>query len=571
MSPATGAANPVELLLGHPGSRPCAVDRRVGEVSYARMRAAVTDRAGALRAAGVRPGCRAVVVSDDSVAAVTAVLALWWHGCVPVVLHPMLRPAELGFIVRDCGAEYVELYVAGAQEAALRAELGGVDVARRAAGSVGLIGHVGHVGRVGRVGPIIGVGTGPGPGLGSGRAGQAPPPTRFGADDELLVQYTSGSTGRPRGVRHCLRAVHAIQRGVGSMLALTPDDVVLSTAKLSFGYGFGNSLLHPFAAGARSVLLDGPADAYGVAAALDTYRPTVLFSVPRLYAGLLRLAEQGKAVETGSLRLAVATGEQLPGELAARITEMFEVPLLNGFGATEVLHTVVAAAVGQGVAADPGSIGFPVPGVTATVRDDDGRPVGDGVHGRLHIATESAALGYLDRPEDTARAFADGGVYTGDIAFRATGGDLCHVGRADDMLLLGGYKIAPAEIEHVVRQVAEVADCAVVGSTDTTGLEQATVYVVARDPARPDEVRKAVRVALRVDLPPYKRPSRVETIDRLPVTANGKLARFRLRDGAGAPGGGPGSGPEGGPGGGRDSGPGGGPEGDPGGGPEGGT
>ncbi|MFD9857722.1 class I adenylate-forming enzyme family protein [Streptomyces alboflavus] len=553
MSPATGAANPVELLLGHPGSRPCAVDRRVGEVSYARMRAAVTDRAGALRAAGVRPGCRAVVVSDDSVAAVTAVLALWWHGCVPVVLHPMLRPAELGFIVRDSGAEYVELYVAGAREAALRAELGGVDVERRAAGRAGLVGCVG---------PIAGTSTGSGPGLGPGRAGQAPPPpARFRADDELLVQYTSGSTGRPRGVRHCLRAVHAILRGVGSMLALTPDDVVLSTAKLSFGYGFGNSLLHPFAAGARSVLLDGPADAYGVAAALDTYRPTVLFSVPRLYADLLGLAEQGKAVETGSLRLAVATGEQLPGELAARITEMFAVPLFNGFGATEVLHTVVAAAVGQGGAAGPGSIGFPVPGVTATVRDDEGRPVGAGVHGRLHIATESAALGYLDRPEDTVRAFADGGVYTGDIAFRATGGDLCHVGRADDMLLLGGHKIAPAEIERVVRQVAEVADCAVVGDTDATGLERATVYVVARDPARPDEVRKAVRVALRVGLPPYKRPSRVEIIDRLPVTANGKLARFRLRDRTGGPEGGPGRGPEGGPGGGPDSGPGGGPEG----------
>ncbi|MFD9883298.1 class I adenylate-forming enzyme family protein [Streptomyces alboflavus] len=561
MSPATGAANPVELLLGHPGSRPCAVDRRVGEVSYARMRAAVTDRAWALRAAGVRPGCRAVVVSDDSVAAVTAVLALWWHGCVPVVLHPMLRPAELGFIVRDSGAEHVELYVAGAQEAALRAELGGVDVERRAAGRVGL---------VGRLGPITGTGTGPGPG--PGRAGQAPPPpARFRPDDELLVQYTSGSTGRPRGVRHCLRAVHAILRGVGSTLALTPDDVVLSTAKLSFGYGFGNSLLHPFAAGARSVLLDGPADAYGVAAALDTYRPTVLFSVPRLYAGLLSLAAQGKAVETGSLRLAVATGEQLPGELAARITEMLKVPLLNGFGATEVLHTVVAAAVGQGGAAGPGSIGFPLPGVTATVRDDDGRPVGAGVHGRLHVATESAALGYVDRPEDTVRAFADGGVYTGDIAFRATGGDLCHVGRADDMLLLGGYKIAPAEIEHVVRRVAEVADCAVVGGTDSTGLQRATVYVVARDPARPDEVRKAVRVALRVDLPPHKRPSRVEIIDRLPVTANGKLARFRLRDRTGGPDGGPGSSLEEGPGGGPEGGPGGGPGSGPGSGPEGGT
>ncbi|WP_051852629.1 class I adenylate-forming enzyme family protein [Streptomyces aureocirculatus] len=507
MNPATGTANPAELLLAHPRDRRCGVDRRVGEVTYGDLRRAVKEYAGGLRAAGVRPGCRAVVVSDDCVAAITAVLALWWHGCVPVVLHPMLRPAEVAFIVRDSEAEFAELNVDPEHAAALQGDLGAIDAERRAAGRAGLLTALGPV----------------------RASGPTPPPAGFRATDELLVQYTSGSTGRPRGVRHCLRAVHAILRGVGSLLDLTPDDVVLSTAKLSFGYGFGNSLLYPYAAGASSVLLEGPADPYGVAAALDAYRPTVLFSVPRLYAGLLEVAEQGKAVETGSLRLAVATGEHLPAGLAARITEAFDVPLINGFGATEVLHTVVAAAVGRGRAAGPGSIGFPVPGVTATVRDDAGRAVGDGTPGRLHLTTESAALGYLNRPEDTARAFADGGVYTGDIAYRAAGGELCHVGRADDMLLLGGYKIAPAEIERVVRAAPQAADCAVVGSTDRTGLEQATVYVVPRDPAYPDEARKAVRSALRAGLAPYKRPSRIEIIDELPVTANGKLARFRLR------------------------------------------
>ncbi|UKW33479.1 class I adenylate-forming enzyme family protein [Streptomyces sp. TYQ1024] len=480
------------------------------------MRRAVTEYAGRLRASGVRPGRRAVVVSDDCVAAVTAVLGLWWHGCVPIVLHPALRPAEIGFIVRDSAAEYVAADVAPGQEGALRAELDAIDGERRAAGRAGLLTEL-------RPGD-----------------GEDLPPADFGPTDELLVQYTSGSTGRPRGVRHCPRAVHAVLRGVGSVLGLTPDDVVLSTAKLSFGYGFGNSLLHPFAAGASSVLLDGQADAYGVAAALDAYRPTVLFSVPRLYAGLLDLAERGKAVETGALRLAVATGEHLPAGLAARITETLGVRLINGFGATEVLHTVLTAAV-------PGSIGSPVPGVTATVRDATGRPLPDGTPGRLHLTTESAALGYLDRPEDTARTFADGGVYTDDIVYRTPDGDLHHVGRADDMLLLGGYRIAPAEIERVVRGVAGVADCAVVGDTDRDGLEQATVYVVAREPvSSPEGVRRAVHAALRDGLASYKRPSRVEVIDGLPVTANGKLARFRLRGRAGGAGGAEGSGGPGG-------------------------
>ncbi len=518
MNPITRMANPVELLLlGHDSGRRCAVDRRAGEITYADMLNAVTEYAGRLQAAGVRPGCRAVIVSDDSIAVIRSVLALWWHGCVPVLLHPLLRPAEIGFILRDSEAEFAELNLAPERREALQAELGEIDAERRAAGRAGLLTE-----------------------LGSEPASPSTlSPAGFGETDELLVQYTSGSTGRPRGVRHCMTALHAVLRGVGSLIALTPDDVVLSTAKLSFGYGFGSSLLFPFAAGASSVLMEGPADAFSAAAALGEYRPTVLFSVPRLYAGMIKLAEQGKLADTSSLRLAVATGENLPAELATRITDVFNVPLINGFGATEVLHTVVAAAVGQGTAAGSGSIGLPVPGVTATIRDDAGRPVGEEVPGRLHLTTASAGLGYVNRPEDTARTFADGGVYTGDIAFRAATGEICHVGRADDMLLLGGYKIAPAEIERVVRGLAEVADCAVVGSTDPSGLEQATVYVVARDQAHPDQVSKLVKSALRDNLAPYKRPSRVEIIDELPVTANGKLARFRLRDEPDGPGGGP--------------------------------
>jgi acyl-coenzyme A synthetase/AMP-(fatty) acid ligase len=497
--------NPVELfLLDWPDERRCGMDRQAGRVTYGDLRSAVREYAARLAATGVRPGCRAIVVSDDCVAAIRTVLALWWHGCVPILLHPMLRDAEIAFVAADSEAELAELNVAPERREALKARLAGLP---------GLLTEL----------------------VPYADDQPAGPPASFLETDELLVQYTSGSTGQPRGVRHCLRAVHAVLRGVGTLLALRPDDIVLSTAKLSFGYGFGNSLLFPYSVGASSVLLEGPADPFSIAAALEEYRPTVLFSVPRLYAGLLRLAEQGKPVDTSSLRLAVATGEHLPADLADRITETLRVPLINGFGATEVLNTVVAATVGQGKAAGPGSIGFPAPGVTATIRDDTGQPVGDEIPGRLHIAAASAALGYLNRPADTARVFADGGVYTGDIALRAATGDLCHVGRADDMLLLGGYKIAPAEIEQLLRQLPEVADCAVVGAQDQSGLEQATAYVVLRGPGRPEEARKVVRAALRDNLAPYKRPSRIEIIDALPVTANGKLARFRLRDPVAAP------------------------------------
>ena len=121
MNPVAGLTNPAGLLLDHTGGRRCGVDRQHGEVGYADMLGMVTQYAGRLAAAGVRPGCRAAVVSDDSIAAITAVLGLWWYGCVPILLHPMLRDAEVGFVLRDSEAEFAELNVGPERRAALRA------------------------------------------------------------------------------------------------------------------------------------------------------------------------------------------------------------------------------------------------------------------------------------------------------------------------------------------------------------------------------------------------------------------------------------------------------------------
>jgi acyl-coenzyme A synthetase/AMP-(fatty) acid ligase len=214
-------------------------------------------------------------------------------------------------------------------------------------------------------------------------------------------------------------------------------------------------------------------------------------------------------------------------DLAKRLARTFEFPLINGLGATEVLHIVVATSP-----QDPpnGSTGLPVPGARATVRDEAGEVLPDGFKGRLHVETASAALGYIDRPDAAARTFADGGVYTGDVVYSGADGDIRYVCRADDLLNLGGFKVSPQEIEGVLREVGGVADCAVVADKDAvSGLEQAVAYVVAEDGTEPGVLRKAIRAAFKERLAPYKRPSRVEIQDALPTTSTGKLARFRLR------------------------------------------
>jgi acyl carrier protein len=480
----------VGRLLGDRGERRAYLDPDVGEVSYARLRAAAADYASGLGA--VEPGTRALVVAEDSVATVVAVLGLWWAGCVPVLAGPMLTDADLRYLVDDSRPPLAHLDLPPARQETLRAAYDWASVS---------------------TGEELRARFRTAPGTSAGS------PHQWLTSGEALVQYTSGSTGTPKGVRHSAGGISAMLDGFGSVARFTQDDLVLSTARMSFGYGFGSSVLCALAAGSAVVLLRGTVDRHAVAAALREHRPTVFCSVPRLYADLVRAADG-----FDSPRLCVSAGESCPPALIEAIRDAFGAEFMNCLGATEVMHVVLATPAQRRADA---MIGVAVPGVTATVRDEHGAQVRDGLQGRLHIAGATVALGYLGR--SGAGTFADGGAYTGDLVRRTADGDFEYLCRADDILNLGGYKVAPAEIETVVRGAAGVRECVVVGGADEHGLQQAIAYVVT-DGTPEDDVRRAVRARLRTGLAAYKRPARVEFLDALPTTTTGKVAKFALRE-----------------------------------------
>ncbi|MFF3812111.1 AMP-binding protein [Streptomyces bacillaris] len=481
------------------GDRTAYLDPGLGAVSYRALYEAARGYAGALLAHGVAPGSRALVVAEDSVATVAAVLGLWWHGCVPVPVSPMLGESGLAHVAADCAAEVVHLDAAPAVPPPATVLL---------------------------TGDAVRAGIRTGSPNAANRPDLAQPSTGHRPGRTTLIQYTSGSTGRPKGVRHATSAITAMLDGFGGLLALDADDIVLSTARMSFGYGFGSSVLCTLDAGATAALIGGAVDLHSVRAALRRHRPTVLCSVPRLYAALLGTLRPGDGA-VAALRLCLTAGENCPADLNHRIQEVFGAPVMNCLGATEVMHVVVATPPDRPM---PGRAGLAVPGTTATVRDEHGRPVPDGTEGRLHIAGPTVALGYVDRPDDDRATFTDGGAYTGDLVRREADGTLTHLCRADDILNLGGYKVPPAEIEAVLRTVSGLRDCAVVGGLDADGLECAVAFVVPETGADEETIRRALRATVRADLALYKRPARVEFVDALPSTATGKVAAYRLRE-----------------------------------------
>ncbi|WP_267242304.1 AMP-binding protein [Streptomyces sp. PR69] len=347
------------------------------------------------------------------------------------------------------------------------------------------------------------------------------------ADDVALIAFTSGTTGRPKGCLHFHRDVLAVADTFSAqVLRPEPDDIFAGSPPLGFTFGLGGLVVFPMRAGASALLLEqaGPKQ---LLPAIAEHRVSVLFTAPTAYRVMLEsLAQDGAGHDLGSLRRCVSAGENLPAATWRAWHERTGLRIINGIGATELLHIFIAAA---DEAIRPGTTGLPVPGWQARIVDSSGRPVPDGEPGLLAVRGPVGCR-YLADPRQTEYV-RDGWNLTGDTYVREPDGYFRYVARADDMIISAGYNIAGPEVEEALLHHPDVAEAAVVGRPDELRGQIAVAYVVLREGVEAgDDAAEALNTAVRERLAPYKCPRSIVFLDALPRTATGKLQRFRLRD-----------------------------------------
>ncbi|MBE9606712.1 benzoate-CoA ligase family protein [Acetobacteraceae bacterium H6797] len=347
-------------------------------------------------------------------------------------------------------------------------------------------------------------------------------PCDTAADDVCLLGFTSGSTGEPKATMHFHRDMMAICDAYGmQVLKPLPTDRFIGSPPLAFTFGLGGLVFFPFRVGATGILLEraGPDD---LLPAIEKYKATVTFTAPTAYRAMAAKAAQ---FDLSSLRRCVSAGETLPAPTFELWEKTTGIRLMDGIGATEMLHIFVGAPQEK---VKPGATGIPVPGYEAMVVDADCNEVPRGTPGRLAVRGPTGCR-YLADPRQ-ANYVQKGWNITGDTYIQDEDGYFIYQARNDDMIVAAGYNIAGPEVEVALLTHPSVKECGVVGSPDPERGMVVKAYIVLKDGFAGDVVLiKELQDHVKATIAPYKYPRAIEFVTDLPRTESGKLQRFALR------------------------------------------
>jgi 2-aminobenzoate-CoA ligase len=454
---------------------------------------------------GVRPGNRVLIRAANNPALVACWLGATKAGAVVVNTMPMLRTGELHQIVDKaaialalCDTRIMEDLVACAKDSRFLRTVVGFD---------GTANHDAELDRVALSKPV--------------RFEAA----RTGRDDVALLGFTSGTTGEPKATMHFHRDLLIIADGYArEVLAVTPEDVFVGSPPLAFTFGLGGLAIFPLRFGASAALLEQatPPNLVGI---IEELKATVCFTAPTAYRAMLRAMEEG--ADLSSLRAAVSAGETLPAPVYEEWIRRTGKPMLDGIGATEMLHIFITNRFDDH---RPGCTGRPVTGYEAKIVDEAGRELPRGEVGRLAVRGPTGCRYLADARQ--RKYVQDGWNLTGDSFWQDEDGYFHFAARSDDMIVSAGYNIAGPEVEAALLSHPMVAECAVVGAPDDERGQIVEAHVVLAAGAQASDLTvRILQDHVKAVIAPYKYPRRVRFCAALPKTATGKIQRFRLREG----------------------------------------
>ncbi len=449
-----------------------------------------------VRDQGFVTGNRVLLMAPNSLYLAAAWLAVIRAGGIAVTVMPLLRAQEIEQVANKAQIDHVLCDARVLPDAMHAATSSGRLRHMRAWGNGDLEGRMAAYGE-----PFV--------------------PVDTAAEDVALIAFTSGTTGNPKGTMHFHRDVLAMADVVGRhLLGTTPEDIYVGSPPLGFTFGLGALLVFPLRFRAAVAYVERPT-AEALLGAVERTGATALFTAPTMYRTLVEVVGQ---YDLRSLRQCVSAGEPLPKATSDGWHTATGLRLIDGIGATEMIHIFIGA---SGEEIRPGATGKPLPGYEAVVLDPDGKPLQRG-SGRLAVKGPTGCR-YLNDPRQ--REYVQNGWnLTGDQYRIDDDGYFWFEARNDDMIITAGYNIAGPEVEGALLAHAAVLECAVVGSPDVQRGQIVKAFVVVR----PGHVANEALVLdlqqfVKRQIAPYKYPRLIEFVAALPKTPTGKVQRYVLR------------------------------------------
>ena len=487
------------VASGH-GDRPCMI-APTGNLSYAEFAETVNRIANVLtRDLGLVPGNRVLLRAPNNPMMAAAIFAVIKAGGIAVPTMPLLRAKELAYPIAKAKIRLALCDARLAEE---------METARETTGLERVV-YWGH-GLADALDTLMAK-----PGYETFTACDT------AVDDVCLIAFTSGTTGEPKGTMHFHRDLLAICDSYGrNVLRPTVDDRVIGSPPLAFTFGLGGLVLFPLRVGATAILMErAPPDE--LLMAIAKYGATICFTAPTAYRAMIAKLP---GHDISSLTKCVSAGEALPKATFDAWQVATGRQLMDGIGATEMLHIFIGSPPEEIRA---GATGRPVPGYEARIVDDDGRVLPPGSVGRLAVRGPTGCR-YLADPRQR-KYVQNGWNVTGDTYLMDADGYFWYQARSDDMIISAGYNIAGPEVEAALMTHPAVAECGVVAAPDEERGQIVKAYVILRPGLTGDAaLTRTLQDHVKAAIAPFKYPRAIEYVTDLPRTQTGKLQRFELR------------------------------------------